>query len=246
SGAACYWSPYPGWTWIPSWFDSAEKSGACTYRCEKEFSHGRKTDDEGVGKPVFPTQSRRSSHDEIASEPKALTLTPSYSVVGHPAFKIYRFRLPHLFLPLLDHIVEGCANHANSLPTGWMTHLYSLTKQDVALRDVPGMYEASRPIMHYIKRAIERMYEVETVRFDRNQPHVLKYSAEDKSKHTGVELHHDKCDVTANIMLSKSNAYSGVRMEYGEFILHPGNLVHGGADIVSGERYLMILFAHTR
>jgi hypothetical protein len=120
SGAACYWSPYPGWTWIPSWFDSAEKSGACTYRCEKEFSHGRKTDDEGVGKPVFPTQSRRSSHDEIASEPKALTLTPSYSVVGHPAFKIYRFRLPHLFLPLLDHIVEGCANHANSLPTGWM------------------------------------------------------------------------------------------------------------------------------
>jgi hypothetical protein len=36
------------------------------------------------------------------------------------------------------------------------THLYSLTKQDVALRDVPGMYDASRPIMHYIKRAIER------------------------------------------------------------------------------------------
>jgi hypothetical protein len=95
------------------------------------------------------------------------------------------------------------------------------------------MYEASRPIIHYIKRAIERwvcfskiyltiylsfsrslhcfgrMYDVETVRFDRNQPHVLKYSAEDKSKHTGVELHHDKADVTANIMLSKSNAYSG-------------------------------------
>jgi hypothetical protein len=53
------------------------------------------------------------------------------------------------------------------------------------------------------------MYEVETVRFDRNQPHVLKYSADDKSNHTGVELHHDKCDVTANIMLSKSDAYSG-------------------------------------
>jgi hypothetical protein len=53
------------------------------------------------------------------------------------------------------------------------------------------------------------MYEVDTVRFDRNQPHVLKYSAEDKSKHTGVELHHDKCDVTANIVLSRSNAYAG-------------------------------------
>ena len=53
------------------------------------------------------------------------------------------------------------------------------------------------------------MYDVYTVRFDRNQPHVLKYSAEDKSKHTGVELHHDKCDVTANIVLSRSNAYAG-------------------------------------
>jgi hypothetical protein len=119
------------------------------------------------------------------------------------------------------------------------TYLYSLTKQDVALIDVPGMYEASRPIMHYIKHTIEMYAVKKTVRFDRNQPHVLKYSADDKSKHTGVEvsskyvtfwlfvaqciphilffcthknttqLHHDKCDVTANIMLSRSNDYTG-------------------------------------
>ena len=54
---------------------------------------------------------------------------------------------------------------------------------------------------------MEMMYEVHTVRIDRNQPHVLKYSAEDK--HTGVELHHDKCDLTANIMLSRSSTYDG-------------------------------------
>ena len=69
------------------------------------------------------------------------------------------------------------------------------------------MYEASRPIIHHIKRTMEMMYEVHTVRIDRNQPHVLKYSAEDK--HTGVELHHDKCDLTANIMLSRSSTYDG-------------------------------------
>jgi len=68
------------------------------------------------------------------------------------------------------------------------TYLYSLTKQDVALIDVPGMYEASRPIMHYIKHTIEMYAVKKTVRFDRNQPHVLKYSADDKSKHTGVEV----------------------------------------------------------
>lgn len=120
----------------------------------------------------------------------------------------------------------------------YRTYLYSLTKQDVALIDVPGMlYEASRPIMHYIKHTIEMYAVKKTVRFDRNQPHVLKYSADDKSKHTGVEvsssssssssecylvkcsavlssniciqLHHDKCDVTANIMLSRSTDYTG-------------------------------------
>ena len=56
---------------------------------------------------------------------------------------------------------------------------------------------------------VKRMYEVDTVRIDRNQPHVLKYSAENGFKHTGVELHHDKCDLTANIMLSRSNTYAG-------------------------------------
>jgi len=101
------------------------------------------------------------------------------------------------------------------------------------------MHQASRPIMHYIKHTIEMYAVKKTVRFDRNQPHVLKYSADDKSKHTGVEvsskcvifwlcvaqciphilffcahknttqLHHDKCDVTANIMLSRSNEYTG-------------------------------------
>ena len=135
------------------------------------------------------------------------------------------------------------------------TYLYSLTKQDIALRDVPSMYEASRPIIHYIKHQMERIYEVKTVRIDRNQPHVLKYSAEDGSKHTGVELHHDKCDLTANIMLSRSSDYVGggtyfpdanatVRLEFGEFLIHPGNLVHGGADISRGTRYLMVMFTH--
>jgi len=98
------------------------------------------------------------------------------------------------------------------------------------------------------------MYMVDTVKIDRNQPHVLKYAAEDK--HTGVELHHDKCDLTANIMLSRSSSYSGggtyfpdanatVKLEFGEFLIHPGNLVHGGVDITQGERYLMIMFTHT-
>ena len=85
--------------------------------------------------------------------------------------------------------------------------MYSLTKQDIAIRDIHGLYEVARPIVSYVKRIIKSVYGAQAVRIDRNQPHVLKYSAKDG--HLGVELHHDKCDLTANIMLSKSCSYSG-------------------------------------
>ena len=62
---------------------------------------------------------------------------------------------------------------------------------------------------HHAGNIATRLYNVDTIRIDRNQPHVLKYSTEENSSHTGVELHHDKCDLTASIMLSRSNSYDG-------------------------------------
>jgi len=41
------------------------------------------------------------------------------------------------------------------------------------------------------------------------------------------------------------DANETVRLEFGEFLIHPGNLVHGGVDITRGKRYLMIMFTHT-
>jgi predicted 2-oxoglutarate/Fe(II)-dependent dioxygenase YbiX len=72
-----------------------------------------------------------------------------------------------------------------------------------------------------------------------------------------VELHHDRCDVTANLALSKSTDYEGggtlladagtvIRLEQGEFLLHPGSLVHGGMDISSGTRFLLVTFAYLK
>ena len=69
-----------------------------------------------------------------------------------------------------------------------------------------------------------------------------------------VELHHDRCDITANLALSRSDTYVGggttiaaigqvVRLELGEVLLHPGSMVHGGNPITAGTRYLMVTFA---
>ncbi len=102
-----------------------------------------------------------------------------------------------------------------------------------------------------MKKIACQIYNVPELTYDHSQPHVLKYT----EQHTGVELHHDKSDITMNLMMSRSNTYEGggtffpaadenVRLEFGEFILHPGQIVHGGTDISSGSRILMVLFTH--
>jgi hypothetical protein len=108
-------------------------------------------------------------------------------------------------LQLLDTIVLSCEAHAATLPNGWMTDVYSLTKQDIVLRNVPAANEAALPIFAYIKKCIQALWKAKDVTIDSNQPHVLKYDM----NHRGVQLHHDKCDVTANLCLSRTTSYVG-------------------------------------
>ncbi len=72
-------------------------------------------------------------------------------------------------------------------------------------------------------------------------------------RYAAVQLHHDRCDITANLVLSSSDSYVGggttvaaigqvIRLEKGEFLLHPGSLIHGGNPITAGTRYLLVTF----
>lgn len=70
-------------------------------------------------------------------------------------------------------VVAGCENHAGRLPYGWLTDLYSLTKQDIALREAPEVYNLARPIVSYVKSVASMIYSVKGFKCDRNQPHVL-------------------------------------------------------------------------
>ena len=69
-----------------------------------------------------------------------------------------------------------------------------------------------------------------------------------------VELHCDRCDITANLAMSRRDSYRGggtyiaamnrlVVLDKGEILMHPGNLVHGGNAITAGKRYLLVAFA---
>lgn len=58
------------------------------------------------------------------------------------------------------------------------------------------------------------------------------------------------------MMMSASTDYEGggtylvdlnpqrVMLERGEFLLHPGSLIHAGGEITAGTRYLMVSFVH--
>jgi hypothetical protein len=111
------------------------------------------------------------------------------------------------WIPLLDELVWSSERHAATLNAGWCTDMYSLTKQDIALRDIPGQFHACKPVTKYIRKCMEALWGVKDIQMDRNQPHILKYSAEEG--HVGVELHQDKCDITASLCLSKPRSYIG-------------------------------------
>jgi hypothetical protein len=108
----------------------------------------------------------------------------SFERIGVRCLKAFRVKLPqHLVQNNLDQIIERAEEHAKTLSTGWKTELYSLTKCDMACRDIPGLKKYLRPIFDYICHAIQILYGSQTLIVDKNQPHILKYSAE--MGHTG-------------------------------------------------------------
>jgi predicted 2-oxoglutarate/Fe(II)-dependent dioxygenase YbiX len=143
-----------------------------------------------------------------------------------------------------------------------------LTKQDIALADTvddvvvrgdSGISDGDgdddidtefRPLRDYVVATLEQLYQ-QPIHMDRNQPHVVKYDAH----HTSVPLHYDHCAITVNLSLNDYQVgdYTGggtyladlhdtVRLRRGEFLIHPGRLLHGGCPITSGTRYILVFF----
>jgi hypothetical protein len=111
-----------------------------------------------------------------------------YERIGDPCLRAFRVKLPpHLLQDgeLMDDIIVLAERYAGSLPGRWNTDLYSLTKCDLACREIPGMVEMVKPVYDYICHSMRVLYGCSRVLVDKNQPHILKYSA--KHGHTGGE-----------------------------------------------------------
>ena len=140
---ADYWSVNPCGPWssprhgsplihelVPSSCNNCVADNRSHMNCHEKQKESNKRHEDGVdfysvkfcknSAGAFQTQSSRMNHHEYTNVPKTSVSLPSHSIVGHPSLKIYRFRLPHNLLPLLDYIVKGCHDHAKNLPNGWM------------------------------------------------------------------------------------------------------------------------------
>lgn len=137
--------------------------------------------------PMVPPQ-----HQVLLSPPVVHRVTSSappflrYEQIGDPTLRIFKLRLPRNLLSRLDGIIAHSERYAEGLAAGWKTELYSLTRQDLALRDIPGMTPRIRPIFEYITHAIQVLYGCQKVVVDKNQPHILKYSID--TGHTGGKV----------------------------------------------------------
>ncbi|KAL7537574.1 hypothetical protein ACHAWF_005811 [Thalassiosira exigua] len=86
-----------------------------------------------------------------------------------------------------------------------------------------------------------------------NEPHLVRYDG--AAVMTSAPLHRDAehKTLTLNVLLSDESDFGGggtyiaaidrtIRLRQGEFLLHPGNLEHGGAEITFGVRHLLVAF----
>lgn len=194
-----------------------------------------------------PWQSNRfrSTEDDNA------TANPSHQrhcipiLLSPPHLQVFQSKLPTHLLPQCDVLIDHCEQHAAKQINGWQTDLFSLTKQDIAVKDLPPDCQCPE-LGDYVVHTIETLYQRRIV-MDRNQPHVLKYDA----NHTFVPLHYDSCALTVNLVLNDEftgggtyfrDLHANLLCAKGEFLIHPGHLLHCGCAITSGRRYLMVWF----
>lgn len=255
----------------------------------------------------FPAETRRSTIQKKSISTSPIFM-PRYDIIGHPSLRIYKFKLPTNLLHLLDYIVKSCNSHALCLQRGWATYLYSLTKQDIAVRDVGGLYEVCMHLSFlkvcciYRSGLTDQPYRIHSLRlpdrlWDTSRKQSRVFTVFILLESIGISLTfwsiHVKMDqatqafsyIMINVIWRPTLCFQGrvitleegkpfiiimytwivdicihiklhlstyfpdanttSKLEFGEFLIHPGNLVHAGIDITRGTRYLMVIFTHT-
>ena len=124
--------------------------------------------------------------------------------LGPKYLQIYKVTLPFDATTVFQRIIKAYSIYDAQMNfpyqgenTNHRPSLYSLTKHDVAVADLPGnMLDLVQEIQTYIVTVIQNLYHIpfsQRIHADRHQPHVLKYDASNERSFRSVPLHHDCC-----------------------------------------------------
>jgi hypothetical protein len=148
---------------------------------------------------VAPARHCLRGHNASIKIPAVISIpTERIEPLGPRHLRIFKVSLPFCAADTFHRVIDACEDHAWHRLDQWETNLYSLTKQDIAVADLPGGRELVQGVQDYVVGTIRRLYRQPTVHMDRNQPHVLKYDGD--TSHRSVPLHHDQCHGTFYVL----------------------------------------------
>ena len=135
---------------------------------------------------------------------------------------------------------------------GWLTNRHSsYPTTDIEVKAIPCLFQFMlMSVMDEIRKHIHATYSLSNTTFNIIDMFIVKYDVDNQRSLTE---HEDTGCITASILLSNKSGFSGCYVEYadgirydyinqGDMIIHTHNDRHSVAPIMSGVRYVLVLF----
>ena len=124
---------------------------------------------------------------------------------------------------------------------------------DVPINSVPELAIVSTAINERIIPLLKSRYELGDSHIEMHDLFLIRYRGDDASAQNELKMHIDGTTLSFSIALSPPDAYAGGGIEFdlvetsvkaaqGALIMHPSKLLHRGATVTGGTRYVLVGF----
>ena len=158
--------------------------------------------------------------------------------------------LPELFTVAECKSIVRVANGANACTTG--RHAYFPT-DDVQLSAVPALANVSAAVKARVFPLLRERFSLGGEAKEVNDLFLIRYRGDDASAQSELKMHTDGSTLSFSIALSAPTDFGGggidfdllpapIRELQGSLVLHPSRLMHRGATVINGTRYVLVGF----
>jgi len=124
---------------------------------------------------------------------------------------------------------------------------------DVPINSVPELANVSTAINERRIPLLKSRYELGDSHIEMHDLFLIRYRGDDASAQNELKMHIDGTTLSFSIALSPPDAYAGGGIEFdlvetsvkaaqGALIMHPSKLLHRGATVTGGTRYVLVGF----